>query len=286
MIDIGICFDQKYALPARALVESVLRHSGLTQPRIFCVTAGVAPAEIARLGAICRGRAELHVIQNIQPRHSHPSSSPNLSYLTSAMYLRLNLPEVLPADSDRILYLDCDILCVGPLTELSSLDLAGNTIAAVTDPGVRTLSALHDAISDTTSLRLLPDDEYFNSGVLLIDVQQWNATNVSGESLRVLENSAGILTYPDQDALNAVLHNRWHRLGSRYNQLESWKLENGQRFPTDCVSLIHCAGTKKFWNADFPVGFRRETFWNCHDEPRIRRARYYSDQPDRSDTEP
>src|SRR5271170_3830140 len=62
-----------------------------------------------------------------------------LPHLSKATYLRLAVGKLLPADLDRMIYLDCDVLVVGDLAELWDTDLQGNIIGAVPDFMISTL---------------------------------------------------------------------------------------------------------------------------------------------------
>lgn len=133
------------------------------------------------------------------------------------VWLRAFLPEQL-ADVDRVLYLDVDTLVTAPLDPLFATDLRGAPLAAVANvysPDQR--SRVHDlGISD--------HHRYFNSGVLLLDLDQMRAEHATEQLLRaVAARSADALPMPDQDALNLVFHERWHPLHPRWNaQYKLW----------------------------------------------------------------
>jgi lipopolysaccharide biosynthesis glycosyltransferase len=136
------------------------------------------------------------------------------------VWLRAFLPEQLP-DVDRVLYLDVDTLVTAPLEPLLATDLGGAPIAAVANvysPDQR--GRVHDlGISDHR--------RYFNSGVLLLDLDRMRAEKATDQLLgAVAERSADDLQMPDQDALNLVFHERWHPLHPRWNA--QWKLWEDQ----------------------------------------------------------
>ncbi|GAA2703985.1 glycosyltransferase family 8 protein [Micromonospora olivasterospora] len=148
-----------------------------------------------------------------------------MGYLSPAMYLRLLVPGALPAEVERVLYLDCDTLCTNSLTPLFELDMGGAPLGAVRDPfnrrlldmgGIPGLAQYHD---------LDPYALYYNSGVLLIDVARWKECEVTGKSLAYLARHAHESRYPDQDALNYATYGTWLRLPHRWNDLMAWRLE-------------------------------------------------------------
>ena len=80
------------------------------------------------------------------------------------MYYRLLAPELLPERHERALYLDPDILVINPIRELWETDLRGRLFAAASHTAVSELA------NGVNQLRLGTEHEYFNSGVLLMDL--------------------------------------------------------------------------------------------------------------------
>src|SRR5699024_12367969 len=82
------------------------------------------------------------------------------------MYFRLLAGEILPKEMKRVIYLDPDILVVNPLLELWQTDLEGHMLAAATHVG------LTDVSTRGNQMRLDVDHANYNSGVMVIDVEQ------------------------------------------------------------------------------------------------------------------
>lgn len=258
-LDIAVCFDTNYALHAASVVTSLVRNSSLDATRIFCLGSEVGNDLMSKL--VDRGNACFQVVPlDTDDLADYGGSSDDaLGYLSPAMFLRLQLPWLVPPDCTRLLYLDCDTLCTGSLRALNAWDLGPAVVGAVRDPGVVQLGRLSRLVGAGAQDR----DAYFNSGVLLIDVARWRESEITERCSRVLAGNREGFRYPDQDALNVVLSGLWSELPRRFNELEAWKLEDGYSFPVVDVSVVHCAGTKKFWDSDFPEGFRRSTYDDC-----------------------
>lgn len=62
---------------------------------------------------------------------------------------------------DKVLYVDCDTICVGDLEEFWNINLNGKMIAGVQD-------TVNDEIKTN---RIKTDDPYINAGVILIDLK-------------------------------------------------------------------------------------------------------------------
>jgi lipopolysaccharide biosynthesis glycosyltransferase len=133
---------------------------------------------------------------------------------TSAMWYRILLPDLL-GSLDRVLYLDVDTLVLDALAPLWETDLAGNYLAAVSN----VFQPNH--IHRPKNLGMPPGQAYFNSGVLLMNLELMRADGCT-EALRECARTRGAeLEWPDQDALNLVLgarrvplHPRWNRMNS------------------------------------------------------------------------
>lgn len=125
-----------------------------------------------------------------------------------AANLRLFFTEYISPDVKRLLYLDCDTLICEDLSELFETEMGTDPVAAV-----------RDALTADYKIRygLLSEDTYFNSGVLLFDIDNWKAGNCSKELQALFEIPEYRGTNNDQDYLNRLLFNRLTLLSPRYN---------------------------------------------------------------------
>ncbi|WP_050478446.1 glycosyltransferase family 8 protein [Herbaspirillum rhizosphaerae] len=123
-------------------------------------------------------------------------------------FIRLLIPDLLQGVTKRVLYLDADLLCLGPMDELLSMDLDGCIAAAV-----------HDQLETTASTQIaalgLPVAEYFNAGVMYINVDNWVAHDTQVKALTVLSTQE--LVFADQDALNVALNGRIRFIDEKWN---------------------------------------------------------------------
>ena len=70
-----------------------------------------------------------------------------------------------------MLYVDADIISVGPLAELLELDLEGHVLGAVRDANAPWAAGPAGAAG--VSLGLDPSSPFFNPGVLLMTLPRW-----------------------------------------------------------------------------------------------------------------
>lgn len=157
------------------------------------------------------GHVELH---SIDPGRLARLPSKGASLGGHISWARVALADAL-VGLDRVIYLDADTLVTGSIAELWRTDLGDAPLAAVANV---VEPAMHDHVA---SLGILDPSQYFNAGVLLIDLEWWR-TEACGEQLaRLALSRGGNLPWFDQDALNMVFAGRWQQLHPRWNAQNS-----------------------------------------------------------------
>ena len=99
----------------------------------------------------------------------HDINWPTYHHVSKAAHFRLFITDHLPEEVKKILYLDCDTIIDGPIGELLDLDLSAHVIAAAPDDNWP---------KHSKRLNLPQGVKYFNSGVLLINMNSWVLENV------------------------------------------------------------------------------------------------------------
>lgn len=121
-------------------------------------------------------------------------------------FLKLLLDEFIPENVERLVYIDCDTLVMGSISELLSIDMGKNVIGMSLDSLVDWQKEL---------IGLSREDDYYNSGVILVDMKNWKSR---GCQKRILEHaqthSYGTV---DQDLLNVEFRGEILRLPQKYN---------------------------------------------------------------------
>jgi lipopolysaccharide biosynthesis glycosyltransferase len=177
-----------------------------------------------------------------------------VNHISAATYLKLSMGETLPANISKVIYLDADILVRADIGELWRYDLGDSVVAAVPDEYV----SGDVGRNIKTRLGLDPDSPYFNSGVLVVDLDRWRKVSVGPNALRFVRDHPDRMTYNDQCALNWVLRNRWTSLPDCWN-LQTHGLVDERRwgymeYTGDSLSraketkIIHFTGPSKPWH--------------------------------------
>lgn len=270
-MDIAFAFDELYADHAQVAIESILdsQPPGTRATFWLLTTGAVAEERGEHLRRQLDGRAGLHLLSTGDEYRGLPVAQPEqFAYISTGMYLRLLLPDLLPPGTRRLLYLDCDVLVAGDLGPLWRTPLAGAPLAAVRDVYVKTFADFGGLPGADPADDAAP---YFNSGVMLINLPEWREARITERCLAYLAEHAGVLRLPDQDALNLATVGRWVRVEHRWNHMRSWLLEpaviaSGAAGPSDGrTRIMHFAGQYKPWTEGFLPGFRLDRFRSLAD---------------------
>lgn len=255
MIEIALAFDDGFWAPAYASMRSVClttRHP--EQLRFHLLTLGLSAEHRAAIDSIGTdyGATLNHIALDDQGLFgSRIASFPTIRMrrFRPVIYARLFMGELLPADIERVLYLDSDIFVRSPIEQLFNIDMGGKAIAAALQP-----DRLH-CIAGTdlrTRNAFSMAEPYFNSGVMLIDMAQYRGIDFAAllrESLPQLEID---MFYYDQDIINFAFKGRILELGYR------WNLQNPE--PAHEIldpHILHYSANPKPWFIWSRVAFKR-----------------------------
>lgn len=181
-------------------------------------------------------------------------SAPVTRQYPKEMYYRLLAPQLLPAEVQRIIYLDPDTLVINPIRPLWETELNGNLFAAAAHTGKAEL------VSSINQLRLGTERDYYNSGVLLMDLDVGRQVIRAQELFDYVDLHRKELLLPDQDVLNALYSKRilslkdvlWNYDARNYS---SYLLRSGgvcdMRWVMEHTSILHFCGKDKPWKAKY-----------------------------------
>lgn len=130
--------------------------------------------------------------------------------LSIVAYYRIYAADLLPKTVDKVLYLDCDIIVNGSVGELFDMDWTDVAIGGVADMCIE-WQEFYDRLHYDRSLG------YFNSGVVLMNLDYWRKHNISQQCLDYLANNYAIIENNDQDVLNYVMRFNKRMLPITYN---------------------------------------------------------------------
>ena len=161
-------------------------------------------------------------------------------YLSQAMYYRLYLSEILPKSINKVLYLDCDMIVCHSLRTLWDIDVSHVALAGIPD----VLSG-----EEIDRLGYPSELNYFNAGVLLINLDYWRDNDVLSEFLAYITKQGSNLYHHDQDVLNYVFREKKVLLPIKFNFISSFLFTHRQALSTSERSHTRsCRNTLCGWD--------------------------------------
>jgi lipopolysaccharide biosynthesis glycosyltransferase len=258
-LDIYLC-DMGITTPNREKIAAAAAH-----PQVCVHWVGTLGKEVGRL----------------------PEAVPGI---TRAAYARLFIPQVLPPDLDRALYLDCDLIARRCAGELFDSPLGNFAALAVADAGSPYVCSLY-GVPYWSRYGRRADDVNFNSGMLLLNLRAWRDEDITGAATEYLTDGRHRFLV-DQEAINAVLPGRIGLVDPRWNvQTEHFQPPHQATLPIDEAQLselikdpwiVHFTTAAKAWNYECTHPFRDEWFAILDQTPyrgwRPSRSAYYAGQ--------
>lgn len=260
-INIAFCIDKKYISQLCVSIKSIILSNANEFISFFIISDNLSEDDQQFIQKAVKE-------QNIKISFICINSNtfkdfPTLRHISIAMYFRLLLPFVLPQDLNKILYLDCDLICVDSLRNFYDLNISDYALSAVRDTS-------NDDIRIYNRLNYPISNGYFNSGVLLLNLDYWRKHKIAENTISFIEKNPKLCVFPDQDALNKVLNGKILWADFRYNCTTAFfyyvknfsdakisktflpAIENAVKKP--CI--IHFAGSTKPWNIEYKTYFK------------------------------
>ena len=224
--------DENYVRPLAVVLHSAVQNLRAdSQLQVILMDGGISESSWMGLKeTLVDLPIEIHVIKPDRDEISDLSIS---HHITHTAYLRLLAGRLLPETIDRVIYLDSDVLVQDDLTKLWELPVNDDYCLAVPDIACPYVSAKTadvnfkkscpymaalSPIANWRELGLRGEASYFNSGVMVLNLERWRRENIEVELLACLRDNPRHVWCWDQYALNVVFADQWSALPARWNQ--------------------------------------------------------------------
>lgn len=251
-MNILVTLDENYIKPLKVMLKSLFLNNPKEKFHIYLMHSSIGKKKLTDLDDYIQN--EGHQLTVIKVEERHFADAPVVKHFTKEMYYRLLAFQMLPESLDKILYLDPDILIINEIRTLYATDLSNHLFAA----------AFHDRISVTeiNKLRLMPYeiDAYYNSGVLLMNLNMQREKIKEEEIYQFVEENKRRLILPDQDILNGLYSKNIKNVDEIIYNFDPrfylyYRLANKNKVDMDYVihhtSIIHFCGKKKPWHKNY-----------------------------------
>ncbi len=173
-------------------------------------------------------------VENIKSRFK------NVYHFSVVAYYRLFIASLFP-QYDKVVYLDCDLVVLGDISELYNTELGNNILGAAPEEFVQNTSEFR--LYAKTALGVDPD-RYVNSGVLLMNLKEFRKCKIEESFVKIITEYDFDLLDPDQAYLNYLCFGKIHVLPNGWNK---------EPMPIACEgkkNIVHYALYKKPWQYD------------------------------------
>ena len=172
--------------------------------------------------------------------------------ITPIAMARIMLPNLMPKDVHRVLYLDSDMLATTDISELYNTDLGKYTVGMVRNT----------VPSDVLLYNF--KNGYHNSGLILMDLDKCRKENSPKQMMDYLYSHRKLFIYvpgdhlkeyykyPDQDLINIVWDGKIKTLEKRWN---NQAIRGSSMVNVLKSGIIHYIGSSKPWDFDGWNGF-------------------------------
>lgn len=221
-IHIALTFDDAFWAPAYATMRSICLTTHRRENLVFHLChrplSAEHQADLMEIEAEFGASLRFYDLTQTPRFRELMGKVPYHKRLTDIVYARFVLDSFLPADVERIIYLDCDMMVMAPIEELWEADLEGKPAAAVPDPWGKLIGSGRD-LAATRDL-LDPADPYFNAGLLVIDIARWRDLKVFDRLVGLIERGEIDRLSFSQNVINLILKNNWQPLEPLWNVVD------------------------------------------------------------------
>ena len=170
-------------------------------------------------------------------------------YYTKTTYYRFFIPALFP-QYDRGLYLDCDIVVNGDISQLYNIPMGDLILAAAPEEVMRMIDVFGtyaEAVLD------IPRNEYFSAGILVMNLNKMRQVALEEQFVEILGRRTFRVTQ-DQDYLNVLCRGDFLMLDTAWNKTACYEVDVDAP-----VNIIHYKINWKPWHYK---GIRfEEDFW-------------------------
>ncbi len=205
--------DENYAPFASIMMKSVLMH---TKSFIdFYVLDGGIKDKTKKLIQEDLKKYSNHELHFVDMSKFNLSKFPSIHHYSVNAFSRYFIPLILH-DYKKVLYMDVDIIVRRDITELYQQNMDNFPIAAVLEDFYE---GNYTYLKQYIWPKYTAGDRYFNSGVLLMDIQKLNKMNFTEKAIQLTCQIYDRLNTADQDIFNILFENNFKILDYRFNYM-------------------------------------------------------------------
>lgn len=206
-ISIVFITDNNYVITTCVAIQSIIETKSIYDTiHVYIIVCEVDDGMLNRLASLETKTVRIYIIQKENPGKEFNTQD---LHVTSTALLKFDIPNIL-SQCDKVLYLDGDILVRGNLAPLYSISLKNYYAAVVSD--IIAVLVEHNEKS-------LGIQNYFNSGVMLLNLKKMREENLSTRLFELKKKKRS--SFMDQDIFNEMFSENVLYIDGKYNLMMS-----------------------------------------------------------------
>ena len=202
---IAISPDGNYANPALTMLNSLFINNPNIKIHVHILDGGIGLKNKIKYFIFFTKRRIKYKFYKID--YSRIPNALLSNHISMSAYNRIFMSSILKVEIEKVLYLDCDIIIKNSISELLDTNIDEYHLAGVAEKPT-------EAVIQNLQLN---KSNYFNSGVLLINLKKWRAECFEQKLVNFINNFRDKIIFHDQDVLNFCAKNNWLSLNHKYN---------------------------------------------------------------------
>lgn len=233
-INVAICVDDNYCQHISPMLYSIDKNTH-EKVDVYLIYYKLKPESLEHIVRLNEILTNVEVkIRKLKDYQYERLSLFKETKLPTEAYFRLLLPELLP-EVKRVLYLDVDMLILNDLKELYQTKLGNNVMGVVRD-----FPFTNDKNSWAYFLLGDAGERYFNSGMLLLNLEVMRKNNIVEKFIKFISETSQYYFLGDQDAFNVFFFYNVKVLGNENNYIaENQSILEKTNFD---VTIMHYCG--------------------------------------------
>ncbi len=218
--------------------------------KIIVLNTGLNEENVAKVEALENDNFSIEFADISEAVKDIEHKLPNCYHFGLATWYRLFIQSLFP-QYDKVLYLDCDIIVLGDISELYFTNLEGNNIAGVIENWI-----FHSPIFSlyTKEAVGVESKNYINAGIMIMDLAKFREEKLEENFVELINKYNFDVIDPDQAYINYLCRGKIKYLPFEWNRTP---LDN-----IECLNpkIVHYALGLKPWHV--PNMFLGQYFWD------------------------
>lgn len=263
IIPIFFSTDNNYAPFLGVAIQSIIENSSKAYDyRIYVLTTDLSFSNRMRIRASAKGLATVNFVDVRQELERVKDKLHIRDYYTSATYFRFFIAGMFP-QYKKALYLDCDIVVSGDISELYNTELGDRLVGAIPEEVMLNVGVFGKYVDTVLEM---PHREYFNAGVLVMNLDGFRRMDIENRFVKLLSERRFDVTQ-DQDYLNVLCYKNSVLIDFEWNKTP---FADGFFAAGRTPKLVHYKINWKPWHYDGVV--YGDLFWNYADRNVYKKA--------------